>query len=111
MITQAVKLLVRQSSGEKYKRTQQGASAKLESYLYCYMLVYTITLYLPHVLLKATILHPCALISSTTSFYHILSLITSHHVICHVTVVSHASLSSRINQKEKKSKINMKSEK
>jgi len=34
MITQVVKLLVKQSSGEKYKRTWQGVSAKLESYIY-----------------------------------------------------------------------------
>ena len=35
-------------------------------------------------------------------------LMISHHVICHVTAVSHVSSSSR---KEKKSKIDMKSEK
>jgi len=34
MITQAVKLSVKQSSREKHKRTQQGVSAKLESYIY-----------------------------------------------------------------------------
>ena len=39
MITQVVKLSVKQSSGKNHKRTQQGASAKLESYLYCYMLI------------------------------------------------------------------------
>ena len=48
MITQAVKLSVKQSSGEKHKRTQQGASTKLEFYLYCYMLVHaTISLSRP----------------------------------------------------------------
>jgi len=34
MITQVVKLSVKQSSGEKHKRTRQGVSAKLESYTY-----------------------------------------------------------------------------
>jgi len=48
MITQAVKLSVKQSSGEKHKRTRQGASAKLESYFYCYMLVYATTSCLPY---------------------------------------------------------------
>ena len=74
MIIQAVKLLVKQSSGEKHKRTQQGASAKLESYLYCYRLVYTTISYLPHVLLKATICIPYALTSSSRSFYPVLGL-------------------------------------
>ena len=69
-----VKLSVKQSSGEKHKRTQQGASAKLESYLYCYRLVYTITLCLPHVLLKATMCTPYALTSSSRSFYYVLGL-------------------------------------
>ena len=58
MITQAVKLSVKQSSRKKHKRTQQGASAKLESYLYCYILVYATTSCPPHILLKATMLHP-----------------------------------------------------
>ena len=40
MIIQVVKLLVKQLSGEKYKRTQQGVSAKLESYIYKTCLVY-----------------------------------------------------------------------
>ena len=34
MITQAIKLSVKQSSEEKHKRTQQGVSAKLEFYIY-----------------------------------------------------------------------------
>ena len=58
-----VKLSVKQSSGEKHKRTQQGASAKLESYLYCYMLVHAITSYLSHILLKATMCTSYALTS------------------------------------------------
>jgi len=36
---------------------------------------------------------------------------TSHDVTCHVTAVSHASLSSKIKIKEKKKKINTKLEK
>ena len=74
MITQVVKLSVKQSSGEKYKRTRQGVSAKLESYLYCYRLVHATTSCLPHVLLKAIMQTLCALISSSRSFYHILGL-------------------------------------
>ena len=31
-------------------------------------------------------------------------LMTSHHVICHVTAMSHASSSFKINQKEKQNK-------
>ena len=37
-------------SGEKHKRTRQEVSAKLESYLYCYRLVYTTTSCLPYVM-------------------------------------------------------------
>ena len=36
---------------------------------------------------------------------------TSHHVTCHVTAVSHASSLSKGKIKEKKKKINIKSEK
>ena len=74
MITQAVKLSVKQSSGEKHKKTRQEASVKFESYLYCYILVYTTTLCLPHFLLKATMCIPYALTSSSRSFYHVLDL-------------------------------------
>ena len=74
MITQVVKLLVKQLSGKKHKRTQQGASAKLESYLYCYRLVHATTSYLPHVLLKATIYTPYALTLSSRFFYPVLGL-------------------------------------
>ena len=74
MITQVVKLSVKQSSGEKHKRTWQGASAKLESYLYCYMLVHATISCLPHILLKATMCTSCALTSSSISFYYVLGL-------------------------------------
>jgi len=40
MITQAVKLSVKQLSGEGHKRTQQGVSAKLESLIYKTCLVH-----------------------------------------------------------------------
>jgi len=88
MITQAVKLSVKQSSGEKHKRTQQGASAKLESYLYCYRLVY-------------------ATISCLTQGHHMYTMcpdiifqillpcsrpMMSHHVTYHVTAMSRAPL-------------------
>ena len=74
MITQAVKLSVKQSSGEKHKKNLQEASAKFESYLYCYILVYATTLYLPHFLLKATMYIPYTLMLSSRSFYHVLDL-------------------------------------
>ena len=64
--------------------------------------VYALFLYLPYVLLKATILHLCALTSSSRSFYYVLGLIMLHHVIFHVTVVSHASSSSKIKRKRKR---------
>jgi len=107
MITQAVKLSVKQSSREKHKRIQQEASAKLESYLYYYMLVCANTSCLPHVLLKATMYTPCALTSSSRSFYYVLGL--WHHIMW--PEMSHASLSSikrKRNSKEKKYKIKKK---
>ena len=108
MIIQVVKLLVKQSSGKKHKRTRQEASAKLESYLYYYRLVHATISYLPHILLKTTmcpeiifqILLPCS------------RPMMSHHVTCHVTVMSRAPLSlikrkrkRKRNPKEKKYKI------
>ena len=57
---------------------------------------------LPHFLLKATMLYICALMSSSRSFYHILGLMTSRHVTCHVTEMSHASSLSKIKRKENK---------
>ena len=74
MITQAAELSVKQSSGEKHKRTWQGASTKLESYLYCYMLVYATTSCLPYILLKAIMLSPYALMSSSRLFHYVLGL-------------------------------------
>ena len=74
MIAQAVKLSIKQSSAEKHKRTQQGASTKLESYLCYYMLVHTITSCLPHILLKATMYILYTLMLSSRSFYHVLGL-------------------------------------
>ena len=72
--TQASKALSRQSSGENHKRTQQGVSAKLESYIYRIHMVYAISSCLPHFLLKATMLYTCVLTSSSRSFYYILGL-------------------------------------
>ena len=74
IITQVVKLSVKQSSEKKHKRTQQKASAKLESYLYYYRLVHATTSYLPYVLLKTTMCTLCALISSSRFFYYVLGL-------------------------------------
>ena len=64
----------------------------------------------PHVHLKVTMLYTCALMSSSRSFYHLLGLMTSHHVTCHVTAVSHASSLSKRKEKEKENKIPIKSE-
>jgi len=61
---------------EFHKRTRQGVSAKLEFYIYKVHMVcatnnyacpyvHATTLYLPHSLLKATMLYTCAL----TSFF------------------------------------------
>ena len=82
MITQAVKLSVKQSSGEKHKRTRQGVSAKLESYIYRVHLVHTTTLCPLHFLLKTIMLYTCALMSSSRFFYHVLGL--WHHIMWHV---------------------------
>ena len=103
MIIQVVKLSVKQLSGENHKRTQQGASAKLESYLYCYILVYATTSCLSYILLKAIMLYSCALMSSSRSFYHVLGL--WHHIMWHVMCLFIIQ-----NQKGKENKINIKSE-
>ena len=60
----------------------------------------------PHACLKATMLYTCALTSSSRSFYHVLGLMTSHHV----TAMSRASSSSTKKRKEKENKIPIKSE-
>ena len=62
----------------------------------------------PHACLKATMLYTCALTSSSRSFYHVLGLMTSHHVTCHVTAMSRASLSSTKKRKENKIPIKSK---
>ena len=62
----------------------------------------------PHACLKATMLYTCALTSSSRSFYHVLGLMTSHHVTCHVTAMSRASLLSTKKRKEKKIPIKSK---
>ena len=70
--TQVSKALSRQSSGKNHKRTRQGVSAKLESYIYKVHMVratnnyacpyvHATTSCLPHSLLKATMLYICAL--------------------------------------------------
>jgi len=59
---------------EVHKRTRQGVSAKLESYIYQVHMVRATTLCPPHFLLKATMLYTCALMSSSRSFHHVLGL-------------------------------------
>ena len=62
----------------------------------------------PHACLKATMLYTYALASSSRSFYHILGLMTSCQVTCHVTAMSRVSSLSK--RKEKENKIPIKSE-
>ena len=64
----------------------------------------------PHACLKATMLYTCALTSSSRSFYHVLGLMSSHHVTRHVTAMSRASSLSTKKRKEKENKIPIKSE-
>jgi len=109
MITQAVKHSVKQSSGEKHKRTRQGVSAKLESYIYKIHMV------------CATNNYTCPYIHATTSCppqgHHVVYMCPDiifqillshsrpmilHHVTYHVTAVSHASPSSKRKIKETK---------
>ena len=103
---QASKALIRQSSGENHKRTRQGVSAKLESYIYKVHMVRATNNYacpyvhatiscLPHFLLKATILYTCALTLSFQILPPCSRPMTSHHVTCHVTAVSCTSSSSK----------------
>ena len=80
--TQVSKALSRQSSEENHKRTRQGVSTKLESYIYRIHMVHATFLCLPHFLLKATMLYTCVLMSSFRSFYHILGLWC--HIMWHV---------------------------
>ena len=68
-------------------------------------MVHATTSCLPYSLLKATMLHTYALMSSSRSFYHILGLMTSCHVTCHVTEMSCASSSFKIKRKRKQNPI------
>ena len=96
-----------------HKRTQQGVSSILEFYLYKTCLVHAtnnqfcpyvhvVSSCSPYFLLKTTILFPCALMSSSSSFHYVLGLMASHHVTCHVTAVSCASSSSKRERNEKR---------
>ena len=91
--TQSIKLSVGYQVVGNYKRTQQEVSAKLPSYLYSLYMVCTTNNYscpnihtssscLPYILLKAIMLHSCALILSSRSFYHVLGLWC--HIMWHV---------------------------
>jgi len=59
---------------EVHKRTQQGVSAKLESYIYKIHMVCATSSCSSYFLLKATMLYTCVLISSSRSFYYVLGL-------------------------------------
>ena len=117
--TQASKALSRQSSGENYKKTWQGASTKLESYIYKIHLVWATnnygcpydhatTSYLSYSLLKATMLYTCALTSSYRSFYSVLGL--WRHIMWHVMWLQCHMPLPHPKKKEKENKINIKSE-
>ena len=93
---------------EFHKRTWQGVSAKLESYIYRIHMVHATSLCLPHFLLKATMLCTCVLTSSSRSFYYVLGL--WHHIMW--LAMSHASsLSLKEKEKEIQKKRNIKSRK
>ena len=95
---------------EFHKRTRQGVSAKLESYIYQVHLVHATISCLPHFLLKATMLYTCALILSSRSFHHLLGL--WHHIMWHVMWLwCHVPLHcSKEKKREKENKISIKSE-
>ena len=117
MITQSVNLLS-WMSGRKFTRELNKESLLNQSLIYTksswsMLLIINpalMSMLLSHVRLKATMLPTCALTSSSRSFYHILGLMMSHHVICHVTAMSCASLLS-LKRKEIQKKRNIKSRK
>ena len=67
---------------EFHKRTRQGVSAKLESYIYKVHMIYATTSCLSHFLFKAIMLYTCALTSSSRSFHYVLVLWC--HIMWHV---------------------------
>ena len=88
-----------------HKRTQQGVSAKLESYIYRIHMVCATSSYPPHFLLKATMLYTCILTSSSRSFYYILDLWC--HIMWHVMWLA-MSRASSLSLKEKEKEIQKK---
>jgi len=85
MTAQTSKSLKLDIMWEFHKRTRQGVSAKLESYIYkvhmvcatnnyAYPYVYATISCLSHFLLKATMLYTCVLTSSSRSFHHVIGL-------------------------------------
>ena len=115
MITQAINLLGQISSGnftrELDKEPLLNQSPIYTKSSWSVLLIINpalISMLLSYVYLKVAILYTCALMSFSRSFYYLLGLMTSYHVTCHVTTVSHASSSSK--RKEKEKKIPIKSE-
>ena len=110
IVTQSINLFSRVSSGN-YKRTQQRVSAGLLPYLYelhmvCATNNYSCpnvhassmsTLYIHYEVAMSLIYFLMLSIQNYSSLFQ--AFITSHHVTCHVTAVSHASLLS-IKRKE-----------
>jgi len=89
---------------EVHKRTWQGVSAKLESYIYRVHMVHATSLCLPHFLLKTTMLYTCALTLFSRSFYCILGLwcYIMWHVMwlrCHVPLHCHWKKKKEIQKK------------
>ena len=96
---------------EVHKRTWQGVSAKLESYIYR---VHMSILH-PHICLISYSRPPCCIYIPSDIIFQIVLLcsrpMTSHHVTCHVTVISRASSLSLKKEKEIQKKRNIKSRK
>ena len=94
---------------EFHKRTWQGASAKLESYIYKVHMVHATSSCPPYFLLKATMLYSYILTLSFRSFHHVLGL--WHHTMWSVMWLQCYVPLYRPKEKKKKKKNNIKSEK
>ena len=117
MITQSVNLLSWISSGKFIKEldkesllNQSPIYTKSSQSVLLIINPALMSMLLPYVCLKATMLCTCALILSSRSFYYILGLMTLCHVTHHVTAISRAS-SSSLKRKEIQKKRNIKSRK
>ena len=85
---------------EFHKKTQQGVSAKLESYIYRIYMVCATSSCPPHFLLKAIILCIYVLTSSSRFFYYVPGL--WRHIMWHVMWLAMSRASSPSLKKKKK---------